>query len=114
MKLSTLSPEQKTKLLAELGGWFFNGNKNCWYHEDDSIMSESSSCPKYLTSYDAIIPLIQKHINTTEKAHKFAFALGGYGESCCYYAGDTIMQFIKFTPSQLGDALLVAAGRAEL
>lgn len=56
-----MNPEAQIKALAELDGWkcypAIDGSDahwicpNEWWHE---------SCPSYLTSYDAIIPLIQK------------------------------------------------------
>lgn len=103
MKLSSLSPEQKIKLLAELDGYAFGAGQNdieeCWRNESGEYVS---SLPDYLTSYDAIIPLIQKLGEQPQRL--LARHLG-----CSVYRIP-----ISATPSQLCDAVLVATGKAEL
>ena len=108
--LHELSPEQKTHLLAELDG-FEQRTTAIWVNKDESIkfwyyfnahgeMEFSNDTPKYLTSYDAIIPLVQKlwingHLTMTQCDRIFRNVTTG-------------------NPSQLCDAVLVATGKAEL
>jgi len=104
--LHELSPEQKTRLLAELDGF------NCWYqkqtctygvsrgtHHVTSCYESSvlASLPPYLTSYDAIIPLVQK--------------LPSYEQQVI---AEKIYKQGWLSPSQLCDAVLVATGKAEV
>ncbi len=106
MKLSTLSPEQKTKLLAELDGWLDvmeytfdydwmgeKGKHKQWLGRNTKCLQDLKFLRPYLTSYDAIIPLIQK----LELASKITPTCYGYE-----------------TPPQLCDALLVATGKATI
>jgi len=88
MKLSSLTPEQKTLLLAELDEW-------C------EPMSYPGSLPPYLTSYDAIIPLVQK-------------LDGQYGQAILDEIHRCVTSSLHATPSQICDAVLVATGKAEL
>jgi hypothetical protein len=101
MKLAELTPKQKLVLLAELDGM-------------DSVMesgpinkligrycNEWQEVPSYLTSYDAIVPLIQKQpMDIRIKAWNYID--GNYACTSVWGA----------TPSQLGDALLIATGKA--
>lgn len=48
-----MKPEDQIKALAELDGW-------CGCNKFACADSYFASAPQYLTSYDAIIPLIQK------------------------------------------------------
>jgi hypothetical protein len=96
VKLSDLTDDQKTKLLAEL-----DGKKpetcTCKIALRDSITGEH--IPDYLTSYDSIIPLIQKLGGRTKrKVEDQIFDL-----ECVYDA----------TPRQLCDAVLVATGKEQ-
>jgi len=78
-----MAREEKIKVLAELDGW-------------KEPMSYPGSLPRYLTSYDAIIPLIQKQPKEIrlkmfeEKADRVS---------------------IMTTPEQLADALIKAVGK---
>ena len=111
MKLSQLTPEQKTRLLAELDGWTFHSSKDnaqgfarpeYWLDSDgEPYYCDAIQLPvKYLTSYDAIIPLVQK-------LHKCGDVEKDVMEHCCVFT-------LNATPSQLCDAVLVATGKAEL
>jgi hypothetical protein len=115
MKISQLSPQDKIKLAAELDG-FEKRTTAIWVSKDETkkfwyfwnrhgVETLSNDAPKYATSYDAIIPLIQKQIRDNEYlATAFVKQLGD--------------QFGRWTmsatPSQLLDALLVATGKAEV
>lgn len=105
MKLSSLTPQDKIRLAAELDGeecictdglWDdTHGNFACPYH-----------CPEkaYATSYDAIIPLIQKQAGLTDK-------------NMPAWIDDRLPVGIYIwnaTPSQLLDALLVATRKATI
>ena len=93
MKLSSLTPQDKIKLAAELDGW-------C------EPLTYPGSLPNYSTSYDAIIPLIQKQ--DTEVQYKMYDTLVQMGSAY------PLLAIIKEKPSFLLDALLVATGKAEL
>jgi len=119
MKLSQLTPEQKTRLLAELDGWTQTHNPKAIPDWNWCLKGKKwrqwHNLPRYLTSYDAIIPLVQKldeitkcvlldHLYITYSAH-----IGGELDKATVWP----MTF-GLTPSQLCDAVLVATGKAEL
>jgi hypothetical protein len=110
MKLSSLTPTDKIKLAAELDGWWINAALSIWQHK------EKEGCPpNYHDSYDAIILLIQKRVPDWKE---FAYLLAIIMKLKCRPSEMTIAQIVEFcikaTPSQLLDALLVAAGKATL
>lgn len=119
MTLKEATPEQKTQLLAELDGgkWLYNplaeepyrfwiDNESTISHMDDfiewagiieiPIAPEFCHYKSYLSSYDAIIPLIQKQSADTD--YRFLKEL----DKMCWW---------DYTPSQLADALLLASGK---
>lgn len=116
-KLSSLNPTDKIRLAAELDGVFdFKDGRTIEFIRYDAedtgffmrcAFTDGSVRPCYTgkvkdypTSYDAIIPLIQKQDRHTKlKVEDQIFDLG-----CVYDA----------TPSQLLDALLVATGKATM
>ena len=111
MKLSLLTTKQKTRLLAELDGWTVMQNDWKTYNAispDGKVMASCDSEEEawhghdYLTSYDAIIPLVQKLDGEQRMQICDLMIMFGYG---CEY--DT-------TPSQLCDAVLIATGKVEL
>ena len=95
MKLSQLTPEQKTRLLAELDGWKPNTVRGYGHYPPNlnplTNINQDFKYKDYLASYDAIIPLVQKLKN---KHRGLGFL--------------TLWE----TPSQLCDAVLVATGKA--
>ena len=91
MKLSQLTQSDKIKLASELAGW--EPLPEGHFHPDNPV---GQSPPRYATSYDAIIPLIQKQ---DEEVQRIIW---------------NDAKFMTLTPSQLLDALLVATGKAEL
>jgi len=117
MKLSELSPEQKTRLLAELDGWtkftamvptyrlierdYFPAAMDLFERGEQRIREDK--LPNYATSYDAIIPLIQK-LDDCAKVRVEDF-LESIMQTCYWF---------DVTPSQLCNAVLVATGKAEL
>ena len=115
MKLSSLTQQDKIKLAAELDGkecickdglWdATHGNYACEVHGDLTL--------PYDTSYDAIIPLIQKCINTRSYTWEYLLAVENVGIECKHH-NDRMYAMLLLTPSQLLDALLVATGKAEL
>ncbi|MDE2102249.1 MAG: hypothetical protein KGL39_33700 [Patescibacteria group bacterium] len=113
MKLSNATNEQKTKALAELDGWTQGKVDPAWWSK---LWSESfnythatiNDLPHHSTSYDAIIPLIQKQGD--DIILKAIFCINGIYSS----SGDAELALWKATPSQLADALLVATGKVEL
>ena len=104
MNLSSLTPVDKIKLAAELDGWHRDG---CEYDEErwkrGTETHIGNPMRKAATSYDAIIPLIQKQ--TWDVRNNIDKYINEY----------LAFEFITTaTPSQLLDALLVATGKAEL
>jgi hypothetical protein len=106
MKLSSLTPEQKNRLLAELDGWKLNVHRGYGHYPPDlnphTNINQDFKYKDYLTSYDAIIPLVQKLSNPVKKKVE-----------------DTLLNdpedwWFDSSPSQLCDAVLVATGKAEL
>lgn len=89
MNLSLATPEQKIKALAELDGVDFS-----WIQPSNMPWFLNNQAKKYLTSYDAIIPLIQKQ--------------------GLWYKVLEHHQTTPPTPLQLADALLIATGKFEL
>lgn len=110
-----MTNEDKIKVLAELDGlsdlhWddsmcerlTFIGTRGEFRHK---IVKVYVAVPDYLTSYDAIIPLIQKH-------YKSGYEPGGISWATAFYESlpdnNTIL---KATPEQLCDALIKAVGK---
>jgi hypothetical protein len=112
MKLSSLTPQDKIKLAAELDGWtidsgsmLYDGAVLPWtiYTNKEGVrFNPTDDKFKYATSYDAIIPLIQKLTSQVQQRLWEALELE-----------DDFYPYQK-TPTQLLDALLVATGKAEL
>jgi len=101
-KLSSLTPEDKIKMAAELDGWrveqreagltpHYFKNGACYGHD---------YFQKHLTSYDAIIPLIQKQPALVKNN-----IIGCFPDE---------VEWFDETPLQLLDALLIATGKTEL
>jgi len=121
--LSSLSPTDKIKLAAELDGWT-DVKFYVLGHKPDGITALARSrsadyrcdLPDYLTSYDAIIPLIQKQDIEIRRDVYRALHRDKYErdtDTTVRFSVD-IGNFINFTPSQLLDALLVATGKATI
>ena len=127
MKLSSLTPTDKIKLAAEMDGYVKHPQHSYYYRNGDvngERLTDSFSdlngeyCPKYATSYDAIIPLIQKLCVTDNDEEKFR---GPDHDPLCLIFDKYLCEMFptkgfswQATPSQLLDALLVATGKAEL
>ena len=115
MKLSDLTPKQKTRLLAELDGW-----TGVQYNPKDGIIGiypnsktqRYEICPRYLNSYDAIIPLVQK-LFSVKNFRSFDYALT---RVCIGNISTPMASYntLTATPSQLCDAVLVATGKVEI
>lgn len=81
---------------AVVEGWCWDGKgNNCWLEELE-----------YTSSYNAIIPLIQKQDSRIlrEVGHRLL-------KDCCGNFGEIAMQGIQRTPAQLCEALLRATGK---
>ena len=111
-KLSQLTHQDKIKLAAELDRRKLHAEcdhegvayPSFWRHDNDEVALCYKDSPEdFATSYDAIIPLIQKQNGGIK------FGVEDYIElvmgSCYWYDA---------TPHQLLDAILVATGKAEL
>lgn len=84
-----MTPQYKIFSLAELDGY-------------GQCSHDFRTQPSYLTSYDAIIPLIQKQKQAVKSQIKWliVFNDGGVAET-----------IFDATPTQLADALLIATGK---
>lgn len=91
-----MTNEDKIKVLAELDGW--KPLPEGRFHPDNPI---GQTPPQYLTSYDAIIPLIQKQ-SVLDKANTIVNAVADFPR-------DKFV--IDATPEQLADALIKAVGK---
>lgn len=115
MKITEATNEQKIKELAKLDGLtlnILNGVTFCWSEERNKTLPADDDgmmvMPKYLTSYNAIIPLVQKQDSNVIKEIVLHHVDGSEQAD---YAG---MYIIMLSPQQLCDALLVAIGKFEL
>ena len=111
-KLSSLSQSDKNKLCAELDGWTdISDNWNQVKGKQMGIRPNYPpypnpahfEIPSYTSSYDAIIPLIQKQ-NRKMVVEIIIKSIEMCGKSSA----------IDATSSQLVDATLIATGKAEL
>lgn len=111
-----MNPAEQIKALAELDGWKltqktipvweitqYDGsgewtNKEVALYENDGATKKFERLPQYLTSYDAIIPLIQKQ----DIDVRLAVQISTSTDTGC---------FIDATPAQLCEALLRATGK---
>ena len=120
-----MNPQNQIKALAELDGWkqqevfessFADSSKQVsagtrWTKDDSLVYLRK--LPDYLTSYDAIIPLIQKQDVETKREcyrrlHEHLWETDT--TTTCRFTVD-IGDFINFTPQQLCEALLRATGK---
>lgn len=103
--LTIMNQEQQIKALAELDGWkehvvtiqSEHDYKECRWHSTVDERDDIRRLPNYLTSYDAIIPLMQKQPRDVRKAMTQTFPNGHVS--------------FTTTPAQLCEALLRATGK---
>ena len=98
-----MTHQNQIKALAELDGWLLQESKthpawNLWHKGEDQRSNET--LPNYLTSYDAIIPLVRK------QSEEFINAMGIELRELPWN-WNTIIH----TPQQLAEALLRATGK---
>ena len=102
-KLSSLTDEDKLKLLLELDGWKQDGDTTMYYYPIGSgAMFNRIHEFKYLTSYDALLPLLRK------QSEEVLNEMGDYLTQHYHFKITMIMH----EPSQLVEALLVALKKA--
>jgi len=106
-KLSSLSPEQKTRLLAELDGI----DVSQWLEANLNVLFKSKC---YLISYDAIIPLRVKVIATEQMKQKWINAAGDILAKRMKPIHITAYEFTTLTQDEECDAVLIVTGKAEL
>jgi hypothetical protein len=108
MKITEATPAQKIRALAELDGWILAGD---FFNRDSRFYRMAYSRPNiewvifsadYLTSYDAILPLIQKQPVSIQMALDLHMRIEG------------VAFWTVATPTQLANALLVATGKFEV
>ena len=129
-----MKPEEQIKAIAELDGcpekYWWCPKCNEFVRPDDVTYSEchdvrSDGCGEgvegvdqfkpYLTSRDAIVPVIVKWCDTDRKEHKYEFELGetyyrlANQEHRCFSMKS--FDYITATPAQLCEALLRASGK---
>ena len=107
-----MTEQDQIKALAELDGW--DETKYSWVHPSGSHYSKTANngrvipdldiLPRYNTSYDAIIPLIQK-----QNVSVICRIYDTFDGDCGWTAQAIAM--IKATPAQLCKALLQATGK---
>lgn len=123
-----MNPTEQIKALAELDGWEVM-NKCNEEGEDYHILSNAltnvlsnwgegkleeytNHFPDYLTSYDAIIPLIQKQSEGIKELFiKRLFLLVHQYTATTWGWGEVIQLLCDATPAQLCEALLRATGK---
>jgi hypothetical protein len=104
-----MTEQDQIKALAELDGW--DETKYSWVHPSGSHYSKTANngrvipdldiLPRYNTSYDAIIPLIQKQSELT-KVNTWDWLRYRLTKHVCPF---------DYTPAQLCEALLRATGK---
>lgn len=99
-----MTNQEKIIELAKLDGWTLRWNKPRWEYLSNNEWYEVHQNHDYFTSYDAIIPLVQKMIITDEGMTKVGCALMQVKES----TGK--LTVLQMTPSEIADALLKAKG----
>ena len=121
-KLSQLTTNDKIKLAAEIDGKKELKQIGVNLYEVPKNFYPAIKVPDYATSYDAIIPLVQKQTITIQEdvllalVSMFDKTISEHGIRFTDFTDwrqQTLIQF-STTPSQLLDALLVATGKAEL
>jgi len=104
--LTIMNQEQQIKALAELDGmYYFTADATrhypgFWQNDKGQAFHELH----YLTSYDAIIPLIQKQDKATQTRMVVAMTVAQNNTA-------RFFDFLNRTPAQLGEALLRATGK---
>lgn len=98
-----MTNEDKIKVLAELDGWKFHPDGIGYYRGELTVWTPSKPLPLYLTSYDAIIPLVQKQ----PRAILVRVVLSFKGQNDV----SRMVDWLQYTPEQLADALIKAVGK---
>ena len=113
-----MTPEQRIKALAELDGWRWEAHETgtrLWRPDgtiENNHYAETWRVPNYLTSYDAIIPLIQKQDKVTQcEFLVILFRFYGNNEDPDLNYMTLWPMTFALTPSQLCEALLRATGK---
>lgn len=102
-----MNPTEQIKALAELDGWtelFCEQDRTLWGFRNGRKYSERTPDANYLTSYDAIIPLIQKQ----ELGTRLRFYGNCLVLTRAYGLTDSPLEL---KPAQLAEALLRATGK---
>ena len=117
-KLSSLSPSDKTKMFAELDEYDWSTKQDfqggCWMFHTGRKETLYCKPELYLESRDVLMPIIKRLKLKTFCGCKFEDTFAGAvseqlnGE--CY----SLIDLLGLTAQQLGDALLVATGKASV
>lgn len=129
MTLSTATKEQKIRELAKIDGWVLANTTdrfgNQYYRRVDDV-SESGSewrkagklpiaappLPPYLTSHDAILPVVRKQTKLIKAA--MLGLLNNKAEDSDDWIDMAIRASFDSTAEQIADALLIAKGVFEI
>ena len=107
-----MTPQKQIQILAGADGWKMSqGDVDCQtahYEICGEPLKESNFYPDYLTSYDAIIPLIVKWCGDDEDRWRNFLRTTGLMEKY-----NPLRDVFKSTPSQLSTALIRAMGKWE-
>lgn len=119
-----MTREEKIKVLAELGGWKWldhpdtkEATKNFtlpdkWVIQPDGVLNFPHNTPRYLTSYDAIIPLVKKRCAGNALLEQTFINEIERGICSGFHAARTVGFFpIAAEPEQLADALIKSLGK---
>lgn len=101
-----MTPEQKIKAVAELDGFKHEEGGDYWYKV---VIGELTYGPNnYLTSLDAIVPVIKKCVDdpNINKAGECSWP-----RISKILKSTNIWNDLEATPTQLTDALLIATGK---
>jgi hypothetical protein len=112
-----MTPEQKNIECAKLDGFVKHPTLNYYYRNGDidgnrleDSFSGGEYAPAYSTSYDAIIPLIQKQPERIVVKMWSTFCEEFKHPTAERFISELFDGWMRLTPSQLQDALLLAHG----
>jgi len=113
-----MNPSLQIKAIAELDGWTIETEASGyqWIHRKDSngkLETNDFRCLSYLTSRDAIVPVIEKQpAGVKDKIRKYLWSIW-YHEQCSDVTpySEFEVWLLTATATQLSEALLRATGK---
>lgn len=105
-KEAVMTKEQKIKVLAELDEYELQTRSDfTFWHPTKNRYFLKHEMPQYLTSYDAIIPLVRRQPLEVRR--------DVYRNVTNFASTVDIGNFTNFSPQELSDALIKAVGKWE-